>query len=121
MKLNGRTILLSVIRHPIDPSPRTYNAAFAVGVMDYVYVPLDVKRERPRGRSPRADSEGETSAISIDLVGEASAGARVIVNTPYLGMKDGDDPAVQGDALVQPSKPTRSFVMRYTALGAIPA
>jgi len=93
MKLNGRTRLPGVIRHPIDLilNPRMHNAVFAVGVMDYVYVPLDVRQERLSGRSPRARSGGETSASSIDLVGEASAGARAIVNNSYLGMKDEDD------------------------------
>lgn len=85
-----------VIRHPIGPSPRTYNAAFAVGIMDYVYVLLDVKREHSCGRSPHAGLGGEASASSINLVGQASAGARVIVNTPYPMMKDEDDPASQG-------------------------
>lgn len=80
-----------VIRHPIDLilGPRMHNAVFAVGVMDYVYVQLDVRRERSRCRLPRAGSGGETSASSIDLVGGASAGARAIVNS-YLGMKDED-------------------------------
>lgn len=87
-----------VIRHPIDPSPssRTYNAAFVVGVMDCVSVPLDVGRERSRGRSPHAGSGSATSVSSIDLVGEASERAQAIVHTPYREMKEDDLAAQEG-------------------------